>query len=554
MDLDTALDKQSEHFTPEESQKINEEIDNLIQETKSTQALDFSVQNAKNGYAFPITIISTLVLMLGASIFGVWLYSVRVEQDFLSVNANIDRTRSNLASVIIDDVREEAAETEQRIESISQQLDKAIIEQQSLESQFDERVSEYRLDLERQIAEEKEALRIKLEQEQLSSDEIKSRLAQQNVTLNEEFNLQLQNFRLEQETTKRTLEKNYTQQVENLRQQQTRQANALSTLRSEIQTRESELEAQVASSNQELLAAQRQIQLIARDREKRERALNEFELLFTNISLTISKKDYQSALEGIAQGRESIASSPFSSSDVASVYLNAFRIQERSLKELIATQSQLDQESVRVGELIATQSQLEGEVIRAEEERTRAEEERTRIAATSVDGARVSQEDQEKLLQQQQELERQQEEFVQQIAVLTNRVDTSQADLLKAQSDLESEKERSIKSNDSLQNLQTLFDSTEQRRITAEQLRDRTLERIDRISKTYAIQEKKQLTDQAVLLSNVQNIIKYLEAKSAGTEDSTLSNAILDLIRQEPVYRQIGTLLAQETNSTVSFP
>ncbi len=696
MDLDTALEKKSEYFTPEESKKISEEIDHLIQEKKSTQALDFSVHSAKSGYTFPVTIISTLVLLLSASIFGVWLYSMRTEQEFLSIRTDIDGTRSNLASVIIDNIREEASKTEQRISDISQQLDKAISEQQALESRFDKRVSEYRLDLEKQIAAEKEALRKRLEQEQLSSEEIERRLAQQNIRLNEEFNLQLQKFRQEQETEKTSLEKDYTQQVENLRQQQARQEDALSSLRSEIQSRESELEAQIASGDQELISAQRQIQLIARDKEKSDQALREFELFFKNVSLTIANKDYQSALRGIDRGRRAIISSPFSSSTIASVYLNAFRIQENTLEELIVIQSQLEGTPIQViaapvaskttpvevglvsetnqAEFLQLQAELERlrkeleqqqaefeqlsqknqaeleqqqaeleqlsrknqaeiEQQQAEFERrqkeleqqlsqksqgeisqqqTELEQQRKELLQQRREFEQLSQKNQAEFerrqkeleqqlsqksqgeisqqqaefeqrqaefeqrqqeleqlsqknqaefdqrqaefVQRQNELEQQQEKFEQEIAILTVSFDTSQTDLLKAQSDLESEREQLLKSNDALQALQALLDSAEQRRLAAERLRDRTLERIDRISKTYAIQEEKQLIDQTVLLSNVQNIIQYLEAKSSGTEDSTLSNAILDLIQQEPVYRQIGTLLAEETDSTVSFP
>ena len=497
MDIEQTLQEYSDDLLTEEKEKIYEEMNEMvINAKKNVSNFDFSVNEAKLGLKFPLTIIISLVLLLSVSIFGVWLYSMKAEQKALTIGNNEINSEALLAKILIEENKKKVEESEVKIKNIENNLQNAIEERNQLEANFENRLEKRKKELEENAAAEINDLREKLANKGTSQQEIDALLEQERKKIEKQKNQQINTFQTQLNKEKIAIALEYENQVRNLQLQQQQQTSTLNNLKSEIDKKEIELEQKVQATSRELVAAQQDINRLQQNKEERTKAIRTFDIYFRNIKKNITNGNYNQALSNIQRGNQEINNSVFAQDQLALIYLSAFDIQENIINNLIAFQEETSQNIT----------------------------EQTTLLNSSI-------------------------------AAITSQLEQSQNDLQQAQDLLEIEQKARQEEQNQRKILQNKIQDTENQKQEIQQQLNNTLQRLENASTTYSTVETNLRSSQENTLSNIENIINYINTKESGYINEDEKQAINNLIQQLPVYQQIGTILSQNiTNKDTTFP
>ncbi len=134
------------------------------------------------------------------------------------------------------------------------------------------------------------------------------------------------------------------------------------------------------------------------------------------------------------------------------------------------------------------------------------------------------------------------------ITTITRQLEQAQEDLQRTQNLLTQEQNEKQQNRNTIQSLQNDIQKTEQ------QLNN-TLTRLENASNTYSTVEANLRYSQESTLSNIENIIAYINDRESGTANEEQKQEITDLLQRLPIYHQIGTILTQQiTKSETAFP
>ncbi len=309
-----------EEITPEEREKVLEQIDEIVAQSRiSVEPRAFEFTPKRKGGVLPALVNASALLLLAAGVLAAIALFNRREQTIVRRPAALSTAEGKLVEVLRREAQQQLSAKENEIADIQERLAAITQERSQLEAQTEQRLEEREQELRANLTAELQAERRRLESQGVSTAELEERLrtleaekARQQQEELERLRQQAEAERLSREQAMSDLTKEYQGSLEQAQAERERLQTELAARQAEAQA---QAERRTAVLEGERAQAVEQLQALRQSRQDEQLVLDQILSFYGRVREQLGQSRFQDALKSLEDLRsylqqDSVASLP----------------------------------------------------------------------------------------------------------------------------------------------------------------------------------------------------------------------------------------------------
>lgn len=307
------LQQETSGISPRDRSEILSEIDRITSQHAaglSSDALQIT-RAARRGFLFPLVVNLAMLLLAAGGLFGLYTFFERQEQELVREEPAAVAAQGELVRRIQEQAQAEVDQKEREIADIQERLSDIEARRAALAEDMEDRIAEREAALRAELETELSEARERLAAEGASDAAIAERLGEIRASERADIQSEIAQMRAEADAEQAALEENLAELETEYQQQLAELQNERQEILEEARQREAELrsgfEDRIAQSEEQLSAAQAELEALTRRRERERLAATQLIGFYTEIRDEIRGESWGAALATIEQTREYLA-------------------------------------------------------------------------------------------------------------------------------------------------------------------------------------------------------------------------------------------------------